>query len=104
MPVYSYRCKICGYEFDIRQKFSDDRIQVCPVCEGETRRVIHPVPVLFKGSGFYVTDNRNGKGPGMSNTATKKEGEAGDKTTEKVTPKAESTKSSKKAEADSSSK
>ena len=103
MPVYAYRCKICSHEFEIRQKFSDDRIQVCPVCEGETRRVIHHVPVVFKGSGFYVTDNRNGKGPGKTSSTIKKEAESGDKESEKVPAKEESAKN-KKVETESSSK
>ena len=58
MPIYSYRCKDCGYEFDQRQRMSDDPLTVCPVCEGTVRRVVNSVGVVFKGSGFYVTDNR----------------------------------------------
>lgn len=61
MPTYSYRCNECGHEFDIRQKFSDDPLTECPRCHGDIRRVVNSVGVLFKGSGFYVTDNRNGR-------------------------------------------
>ena len=67
MPLYTYRCSNCGNEFDLRQSFSDDPIHICPVCDGHVRRVIQQVPVLFKGSGFYVTDNRNGKAKGSAN-------------------------------------
>ena len=74
MPIYSYRCNDCGYEFDQRQRMSDSPLTICPVCEGNVRRVVTSVGVVFKGSGFYVTDNRgtnsanstnsgNGKGP-----------------------------------------
>ncbi|KAA3665005.1 MAG: hypothetical protein DWQ04_02820 [Chloroflexi bacterium] len=61
MPIYSYRCNDCGHEFDIRQRMSEDTLTVCPSCDGEIRRVVTSVGVVFKGSGFYVTDNRNGK-------------------------------------------
>jgi putative FmdB family regulatory protein len=68
MPTYTYRCKECGHQFDQRQRMSDDPLTICPVCEGEIRRVVSSVGVVFKGSGFYVTDNRgknsaNGKNP-----------------------------------------
>jgi putative FmdB family regulatory protein len=67
MPLYTYRCSNCGNEFDLRQGFSDDPIRICLVCDGDVRRVIQQVPVLFKGSGFYVTDNRKGKANGSGN-------------------------------------
>ncbi len=67
MPLYTYRCSNCGNEFDLRQSFSDDPIHICPVCDGHVRRVIQQVPVLFRGSGFYVTDNRDGKANGSAN-------------------------------------
>ncbi len=59
MPTYSYACTGCGHAFDIRQSFTDDSLTVCPEC-GETtlRKVIHPVGISFKGSGFYKTDSR----------------------------------------------
>ena len=59
MPTYSYACTGCGHAFDIRQSFTDDSLTVCPDC-GETtlRKVIHPVGIAFKGSGFYKTDSR----------------------------------------------
>ena len=71
MPIYSYRCNDCGHEFDIRQRMSEDPLSVCPKCDGEIRRVVTSVGVVFKGSGFYVTDNRNGKS-GKSKSKEKK--------------------------------
>ena len=59
MPVYAYECTECGVRFERRQSFSDDPITVCPECEGKVRRLIQPVGIVFKGSGFYVTDNRS---------------------------------------------
>ena len=104
MPVYAYKCKVCDHEFDLKQRFTDDRIQVCPVCEGETRRVIHHVPVVFKGSGFYVTDNRNGKGPGKNAGKAKKESETTGKKSDQKESKSESAKSESKAETASKEK
>ena len=76
MPLYTYRCSSCGNEFDLRQSFYDDPIRICSVCEGNVRRVIQQVPVLFKGSGFYVTDNRNSKANGSGNGKGPKDAES----------------------------
>ena len=66
MPVYTYRCLDNDHEFQARQRMMDDPLTECPVCGGPVRRVVSSVGVVFKGSGFYVTDNRsskvNGKG------------------------------------------
>ncbi len=61
MPIYAYECKDCGVRFERRQSFNDEPIRVCPECEGEVHRLLQPVGVIFKGSGFYVTDNRGSK-------------------------------------------
>ena len=58
MPIYEYECDKCGVRFERIQRFSDDPLTDCPECEGHVHRVIQPVGVVFKGSGFYVTDNR----------------------------------------------
>lgn len=58
MPTYTYRCSECGHEFEQFQRFSDDPLTECPACKGNVRRVLHPVGIVFKGAGFYVTDNR----------------------------------------------
>jgi len=62
MPTYVYRCEACGLTFERRQKISDAPLTECPECGGQVRRVIQPVPIIFKGPGFYVTDNK-GVGP-----------------------------------------
>lgn len=59
MPTYEYKCEECGIRFDRFQHFSDEPLQKCPECEGRVHRVIHPVGIVFKGKGFYVTDNRS---------------------------------------------
>ena len=59
MPVYVYRCDACGLTFERRQTVTEAPLTKCPECEGYVRRVIQPVGIVFKGSGFYVTDNRS---------------------------------------------
>lgn len=60
MPTYQYACESCGHRFDVRQRFSDSALTTCPQCGGHIHRVINPVGIIFKGPGFYVTDNKNG--------------------------------------------
>jgi putative FmdB family regulatory protein len=99
MPVYEYECTNCGLHFDLHQRMSDDPIQICPECGGQVRRVFHPVGVIFKGSGFYVTDNRQisggsgRKGKSLSDTSSNGKSES----TESSAPKTESEKSHSKA-------
>ncbi len=59
MPLYEYQCQECGLRFERRQHFSDEPITLCPECEGPVVRLIQPAGIIFKGSGFYVTDNRS---------------------------------------------
>ena len=73
MPTYEYECGLCDYLFERKQRFDEEPVAICPKCQGKTRRVIHSVPVIFKGSGFYVTDNRKG-----SDTKKAKEKKADD--------------------------
>lgn len=58
MPTYEYRCLDCSHEYEKREGFDAPALQSCPTCGGTARRVLHAAPVVFKGSGFYVTDNR----------------------------------------------
>ena len=58
MPTYSYRCDTCGHQFEAVQRFSDAALTECPECGAPIRRVIQPVGVVFKGSGWYITDSR----------------------------------------------
>ncbi|MCO5175641.1 MAG: zinc ribbon domain-containing protein [Thermomicrobiales bacterium] len=60
MPTYDYLCDSCGHRFDLRQSFSDDPIRDGPVCGSSVRRVVYPAGVIFKGSGWYINDSRNG--------------------------------------------
>lgn len=63
MPMYAYECKENGHQFEVRQSFDDDPVSECPECGSPVRRLIQPAGILFKGSGFYVTDNKKAKSP-----------------------------------------
>lgn len=71
MPQYTYRCNECDHEFTVRQRMVDDPLTECPVCGGGVRRVVSSVGVVFKGSGFYVTDNRTNRINGKSSSSSK---------------------------------
>jgi putative FmdB family regulatory protein len=59
MPVYTYHCDNCNHEFDKHQSFSEETLVVCPSCrKHRLRKVYSPAGVVFKGSGFYVTDKK----------------------------------------------
>jgi putative FmdB family regulatory protein len=59
MPIYEYECRNCGTRFEKMQPITSDPVKICPNCgEEQVRRVIQPVGVIFKGSGWYITDNR----------------------------------------------
>jgi len=74
VPTYEYVCASCGNHFDTVQSFSDPPLERCEICGGQLRRVFHPAGILFKGSGFYSTDNRRaGSGGGKAKPGEKSE-------------------------------
>ena len=58
MPTYQYQCADCRDSFEQFQKFSEDPLTECPACSGSVHRVIQNVGIVFKGSGWYITDSR----------------------------------------------
>lgn len=91
MPLYTYRCNENDHEFQARQRMIDDPLTECPVCGGPVRRVVSSVGVVFKGSGFYVTDNRSNKVNGKSAKPKNTEGkESSGDTTPAAAPAASS--------------
>ncbi len=74
MPFYEYECEICGVRFECQQAVTDEPLMICPECGGRVRRLIQPAGIIFKGKGFYVTDNKKA---GASTAAPK--GRAGRK-------------------------
>jgi putative FmdB family regulatory protein len=72
MPIYTYECENCGERFEAKQSFNDAPLTVCPTCsEEKLYRVIQSVGIVFKGSGFYVTDSRGKQN--LATTGPKKE-------------------------------
>lgn len=71
MPTYSYACTECDNRFDAVQAFTDDALTTCPECSGRLRKLFNSVGVVFKGSGFYRTDNReSGKKTGSGESGS----------------------------------
>ena len=60
MPTYEYACSKCGEHTEVVQSFHDDPLKKCPACGGRLKKVFGSVGIVFKGSGFYKTDSRNG--------------------------------------------
>ncbi len=88
MPVYEYECKNCGQRFEKIQPVTADPLSECMLCgQGPVRRVLHPVGVIFKGSGWYITDSRN-SGKSVGPSAPKSE-DSGPSTASAETPKAD---------------
>jgi len=93
MPTYTYHCDNCGIRFDQYQKFTETALTECPECgEPTLRKVYQPVGIVFKGKGFYATDNRSPSGqsytsdkddPGKKETEIKAESKAETKTESK---------------------
>ena len=61
MPLYDYKCAKCGYIFEVQQRISEEPLKHCPKCKGHIKRLISPAGIIFKGSGFHVTDYSRGK-------------------------------------------
>lgn len=58
MPTYGYQCAACHHTFEVFQRITDEPIRECEKCKGEVRRLLYPVGIVFKGSGFHVNDYR----------------------------------------------
>jgi putative FmdB family regulatory protein len=56
VPIYEYLCQSCQHQFEVKQKFSDDPILSCVQCGQAVRKIISAPAIMFKGSGWYVTD------------------------------------------------
>ena len=76
MPTYEYECEKCACRFELKRRFSEDAgSPCCPKCRGKVRQLFSPSAILFKGSGFYVTDSRSNRNrPSEEGKADKVEG------------------------------
>lgn len=83
MPIYEYQCENCHHRFELRQGFNDKPVETCPLCQSDVRRILSPTPIIFKGTGFYATDNRRKDEPrldsGMDKAKFEEAKEAADK-------------------------
>ena len=83
LPRYDYKCGSCELVFEVKQSFSSEPVTTCPDCMNVASRLIHSVPVVFKGSGFYVNDYGKGSSPSGSSKNPKespsKQDESGNK-------------------------
>ena len=105
MPLYDYECLANGHVFEVRQKVIEVGNASCPSCSSDSRRVFHSVPILFKGSGFYSTDNRKGQASSPSNGKEESSSDSESKSESESSSKSESDSSSKsKSESSSSDK
>ena len=98
MPIYGYRCSNCGHEFEIQQKITDQPLKSCPKCQGKLAKMLYPVGISFKGSGFYSTDYKtSGKSSDGSSSdgAAKADSGSESKTESKPDKKSESKSDSK---------
>ena len=81
VPIYEYACTACGERTEARQGFDDPPLEECPRCGGRLRKLYSPVGIVFKGSGFYSTDAKQGS----ARPAEKKESKPADAKPEKTT-------------------
>jgi len=86
MPIYTYQCDNCGVRFERQQKFADEPLKRCPECkQNALRKVYLPVGIVFKGSGFYATDNRSPSGASRNLKKSDKDSEASENDSSKDT-------------------
>jgi putative FmdB family regulatory protein len=70
LPIYEYECTSCPSRFELKQGFHDNDPVCCPRCGAKARRRFSSVPIIFKGSGFYVTDSRSSQSSTLSANST----------------------------------
>ena len=104
MPTYEYACSACGIHLEVVQKMTEASLDTCAACGGKLRKVFHPAGILFKGSGFYATDNRSKPKSSTSSGSEKSEKSGGSEKPEKSggSEKSEKSGGSEKTEASSS--
>ncbi len=91
MPTYEYKCESCGYVFEKFQSIHDEPVKVCPKCGGPVKKIFSSsYGVIFKGSGFYITDYKHKNSSPSNNGGNHDHSE---------TPKPAETKPAAKAEA-----
>ena len=77
MPTYEYVCRDCGHHLEVVQSFTDEPLQTCQRCQGQLRKVFSAAGIIFKGSGYYVTDTRAKARSGAKSASSGAEGSTG---------------------------
>jgi putative FmdB family regulatory protein len=99
LPRYDYECPNCHHVFEVKQSFSSEPVATCPNCANGARRVFRAVPIVFKGSGFYVNDYGKGNSFTSDKPDSKKTDSASDSASDKadksVKPESKTEKASK---------
>ena len=104
LPTYEYQCKSCHHRFEMRQSFSSEPVATCPECMNTASRVFHAVPVVFKGSGFYVNDYGKGSRVGTADADSSKKKDESDSSAESKSESASSSESKAKSKSETKSK
>lgn len=78
MPTYEYVCRDCTEHLEVVQSFRDDPLATCGKCGGTLRKVFTPAGIIFKGSGFYSTDNRTSQPAGREAQSSASSAGSGD--------------------------
>jgi putative FmdB family regulatory protein len=101
VPIYEYQCQACRKRYELQQSFSAENTHTCEKCgRGVAKRILHAPTVVFKGSGFYVTDNKPGRVPAESST----DSDSGSSETKSESKTESKSKASKKPEPKSTAK
>jgi putative FmdB family regulatory protein len=96
LPTYEYECPDCSFRFELRRSFTENSPVSCPQCGCDAQLVFSPVPIIFKGSGFYSTDHRGNHGHSEpADTAEKIEKASKDETKTDSTEKAKTSSTDK---------
>ena len=82
MPTYGYECTACGDKFETQQSIKDNPLTICEKCGGALKKLIYPIGIAFKGSGFYVNDYAPKSKSGVTSTTATAEPKTESTTTE----------------------
>ncbi len=89
MPTYEFECTCCPSKFELKRGFHEEGPVKCPSCGGKARKRFSSVPIIFKGSGFYVTDTRGGSSYTSSSSPSEDKPSTSDAGSTVSAPKAE---------------
>jgi putative FmdB family regulatory protein len=104
MPTYEYVCTKCGHRFEAIQSMTEKPLSRCPVCKSAVRRVINGgIGIIFKGSGFYSTDNKKSSVLTGRNGGSKDKDKSAEKSRETLSEKSSNESGSEKTSAERSS-